>query len=200
MVDNVRLDVNVEKGAVGGPRFQTTVLTGLSGIEQRNIDWSRARREWNIGYGIRTKTDFASVLNLYIANMGRGYGFRFKDWSDSESGGYQAIGTGDGATTTFQLKKTYSTTARSYVRTITAPVSGTVTVKDNGSTVSPSDYTVNYTTGVITFSVAPVAGHAITASFEFDVPVRFNTDVLSIAMESYNAGSMSSIQIVEILE
>lgn len=200
MVDAVRLNVNVEKGALGGPRFQTTVLTGYSGIEQRNIDWSKRRGEWNISWGIQTKADFASIVAMFHACYGRAYSFRFKDWADFESGGYVSIGTGTGALTTFQLVKPYSNGVRTYSRTITKPVSGTVTIKDDGSLVSSSDYEVDYTTGIITFDVAPAAGHAITAQFEFDVPVRFDTDVLSIAMETAQAGSIPSIRIVEVNE
>ena len=200
MVDNVRLDVNVEKNALGGPKFQTTVLTGYSGIEQRNIDWTRRRGEYLVGYGIQSKTDFSSIVAMFHACRGRAYAFRFKDWSDFESGGYQTIGTGDGAETVFQLVKVYTNGVRSYTRTIQLPVSGTVSVKVNGSTVSPADYTVSYTAGTITFDTAPTLGHAITAQFEFDIPVRFDIDYLPVNMETALAGSFAGIRIVEVIE
>ena len=61
------------------------------------------------------------------------------------------------------------------MRTITKPVAGTVRVyKDDAEQLS--GWSVDVTTGVVTFSTAPAASVAITADFELDVSVRFDTD------------------------
>ncbi len=48
----VRMPIDVERGAVGGPGFKTRVLPLESGFEQRNIDWSDTRGEWDLSYGL----------------------------------------------------------------------------------------------------------------------------------------------------
>lgn len=201
MVDNVRLPVDVEEGAVGGPRFFTTIQQSLSGHEQRIGEWDTCRGEWDISYGIRSKTELADVRKLYLARMGRLYAFRFKDHSDYEATD-EAIGTGDGTTATFQLKKTYTDTVNSYVRTIQLPVSGTLVVKVAGVTkTETTHYTVNYSTGVITFTGGniPSAAQAVTATFEFDVPVRFDDDILKIRTGVNEVFNIPPITVVEVL-
>jgi len=205
MVDVVRLPINVEQGAVGGPGFRTTVIIAISGIEQRTSDWDSCRGHWDIGYGISGTSSLATVIALFRACMGRAFSFVFRDWSDFTATS-EAFGTGDGAETEFQLIKTYSSinyvtsaVARSYVRNITKPIETTLVIKDNGSTVSTSDYTVS-STGLITFDTAPTTGHALTWTGEFDVPVRFDIDDLPVSMEMTDFGRIRGIRIVEVLE
>jgi len=109
----------------------------------------------------------------------------------------QAIGTGDGATTAFQLAKRYASGGQTWVRTITKPVAGTVRVAFDGAEQLVG-WTVDTTTGVVTFDTAPTAGVAITAGFEFDVPVRFDTDALDVTLDLERLGSITSIPLLEI--
>jgi len=53
-------------------------------------------------------------------------------------------------------------------------------------------------TGVVTFAVAPASGIAITAGFEFDVPVRFDTDTLDVTLDFERLGSITSIPLIEV--
>ena len=105
--------------------------------------------------------------------------------------------TGNGAATLFQLAKRYSSGAQSWTRTITKPVAGTVTVALNG-TPQASGWSVSTATGLVTFTTAPAAGVAITAGFEFDVPVRFDSDALDVTLDLERLGSITSIPLVEI--
>jgi uncharacterized protein (TIGR02217 family) len=72
----------------------------------------------------------------------------------------------------------------------------TVKVAVNGVTQN-SGWTIDTTTGIITFTSAPASG-AVTAGYEFDVPVRFGADKLSISVDAFEAGSISAIDIQEI--
>jgi uncharacterized protein (TIGR02217 family) len=63
---------------------------------------------------------------------------------------------------------------------------------------SLSGWSVDTTTGVVTFDAAPTEGVAITAGFEFDVPVRFDTDVLDVTLDLERLGSITSIPLLEI--
>ena len=200
-IDNIRLPVTVEQGAVGGPRFQTSIQTALSGIEQRIAEWDVARCEYDIGYAVRGKADLISeVIKLWRDRQGPAYPFRFKDWSDFQAENVE-IGTGDASTAAFQLVKSYSVVFVT-TRAIQLPVSGTVEISVAGVLkTETTHYTVDYSTGLVTFTGGnvPAVGQAITASFEFDVPVRFAEDTLKVSMTMDDFGDIPSIPLLEVL-
>lgn len=190
--DDVRLPVEIERGSSGGPQFSTTVISLSGGAERRNRNWTQERSRWNVAYGIMNAEEYREVIAFYRARMGRLRAFRFKDWTDYE-GFAEQIGVGDAAVTTFQLVKTYDT----YTRTITRPVSGSVACTVDGS---PVGSTVNLSTGVVTISPAPGIGAIVRASFEFDIPVRFEEDTLEVAVEWEGAASIPAINVIEVRE
>jgi uncharacterized protein (TIGR02217 family) len=201
----VRFPDNISRGARGGPERRTQIVELASGAEERNASWASSRRRYDLAYGIRRADDLAAVVAFFEARNGRLHGFRFKDWADfksclpSQTPGptNQPIGTGNGAATLFQLTKRYTSGAQSWSRAITKPVAGTVTIALNG-TPQASGWSVSTATGLVTFTTAPAAGIAITAGFEFDVPVRFDTDVLDVTLDLERLGSITSIPLVEI--
>ena len=62
------------------------------------------------------------------------------------------------------------------------------------------DFTVDAATGIGHVSAGPCAWReaAITAGFEFDVPVRFDTDKLEVSLSGFQHGAIPNIPIVEI--
>jgi len=194
---DVRLPDDIERGASGGPGFKTTVITLASGHEKRNVEWSQQRGRWDIGYGIQSLDGLGDVVDFFYARQGRAFGFRFKDWSDFEITDKQPIGTGDGLEVEFQIFKRYSSGGIDFDRTITKPVSGTVKPFLDG-VEQTSGFTVDNTTGIITFDTAPGAGVEVQVECEFDTPVRFDTDNLDISVETFSAGAIPSISIIEI--
>ena len=130
----VRFPDNISRGARGGPERRTQIVELASGDEERNASWANSRRRYDVAYGIRRSDDLAAVVAFFEARNGRLHGFRFKDWGDHKSclpsatpaPTDQAIGTGDGATTTFQLVKRYASGSQTWVRTIAKPVADTV--------------------------------------------------------------------------
>ena len=76
-------------------------------------------------------------------------------------------------------------------------MAGTVALALNG-VPQITGWTVNTTTGLVTFAAAPAPGIAITAGFEFDVPVRFDTDTLDITLDFERLGSITSIPLIEV--
>ena len=201
----VRFPDNISRGARGGPERRTQIVEMASGDEERNGSWADSRRRYDASYGIRKADDLAAVTAFFEARRGRLYGFRWKDWADYKSSPPsvnisavdQPIGVGTGAATAFPLVKLYNSGAQSWTRTITKPVAGTVAVALNGAT-QITGWTVNTTTGVVTFASAPAPGVAITAGFEFDVPVRFDTDTLDVTLDFERLGSITSIPLIEV--
>jgi len=201
----IRFPDNISRGARGGPERRTQIVELSSGDEERNASWANSRRRYDAAYGVRRADDLAAVVAFFEARNGRLYGFRWRDWGDYKSclpsgtpaATDQNIGTGDGATTAFQLVKTYASGAQIWSRTITKPVSGTVVVAIGGI-VQTSGWSIDIATGLITFTTAPVNGAAITAGFEFDVPVRFDTDRLDVTHDIERLGSITSIPLIEV--
>ena len=200
MFHDVRLPEHIERGAEGGPRFKTSVIILTSGVEQRNIEWERARAEWDIGYSIQTKNQYSDVLKFFYARKGKAFGFRFKDYSDYKCTD-EFLGEADDANLIFYLTKTYSDMGGNYSRVITRPITNTVQIYADGVLIP---HTLG-TGGKITLNVAnlPSVGQPkvdITADFEFDVPVRFDVDQMRVNLDWEDAGDIPAINIVEIKE
>jgi uncharacterized protein (TIGR02217 family) len=205
----VRFPTGISLGAAGGPERRTEIVVLGSGAEERNSRWADSKRTYNAGYGIKRVDDLHAVIAFFEERRGRFHGFRFKDWSDYKSCAPsqavsaldQAIGTGDGETAAFQLIKTYGSSFAPWAREINKPVAGTVRVAVDGvEKSSGTHFNVNHATGVVTFTGGniPGVGESVTAGFEFEVPVRFDTDRLEVNLTLIEAGSIPNIPIVEI--
>ena len=192
----VQFPTDIAYGAQGGPQYSTSVVITASGYEQRNSLWAVSRMAWNVATGLKLQAQLDTLIAFFRARKGRAYGFRFKDWSDYQATG-QAIGTGDGTTHTFQLVKNYVSGPGSETRTIQKPVAGTVVVYLAG-VMQSSGWSVDTTTGIVSFVTAPGTGVAITADFQFDVPVRFDTDSMAMTMEQVNLSDWQNLPIIEV--
>ena len=201
----VRFPDNISRGARGGPERRTQVVELASGDEERNASWADSRRRYDVAYGIRRADDLAAVVAFFEARNGRLHGFRYKDWADYKSAlpsqtitaTDQQIGTGTGSLQTFQLAKRYASGGQTWGRTIAKPVAGTVRVA-LGMVEQMSGWTLDTTTGVITFTTAPAGGVVVRAGFEFDVPVRFDSDTLDVTLDFERLGSITAIPLLEI--
>jgi uncharacterized protein (TIGR02217 family) len=204
----VQFPVGISYGAVGGPGFHTTVLTLVSGYEQRNMDWSRARATYDVAQGLKTQAELNTLIRFFMSRRGKAFGFRFKDWSDYQVPNWRRVPgdiealpvmfTTDGVTRTFQIVKNYGDLVGNYLRNIRKPVPGTVQLTANG--VASSNFTVDLTTGIVTLGSAiySTTGVAVALSCEFDVPVRFDTDDMKVSLQDYNNLSWGSITLIEV--
>jgi uncharacterized protein (TIGR02217 family) len=200
----VRFPTAIAFHSSGGPERKTEIVSLGSGYEERNGVWAASRRRYDVGYGIKTLDDIHTVIAFFEARSGRLYGFRFKDFADCKSCAPGAVpspldcplGTGDGVTRSFALSKRYASGPAGWSRTIVKPVAGTVRVAIGG--VETSAFSLDAATGVVTLASAPAASATVSAGFEFDVPVRFDTDVLAINLAGFRAGEIASIPLLEI--
>jgi len=201
----VRFPVEISLGARGGPERRTDIVVLGSGREERNARWADSRRRYNAGYGVKSLAALHEAIAFFEERRGRLHGFRWKDRADhlscppgaTPAATDQAIGTGDGATTAFQLVKTYGSAFAPWQRDIAKPVAGTVLVALDG-VAQASGWSIDPATGIVSFSAAPALGVAVTAGFEFDVPVRFDSDFLEIDLAAFEAGDIPDIPLVEV--
>ena len=198
----VRFPLALAFGAIGGPERRTDIVELASGQEVRNAVWAGARRRWDIGSAVQSLDELNLLIGFFEARRGPLHGFRFRDFADDRSGlpeqpvsaMDQVLGEGDGVTTAFQLTKRYGET----VRPILKPVDGTVVIAID-DTVQPSGYTVDLSTGRVEFDTAPAQGATITAGFEFDCPVRFDSDRIEASLEGFGAGRIVNAKLIELV-
>lgn len=169
----------------GGPGYSTTVISMQNGAEVRNQNWANARGKWDVGERIVHETELAYIIQFFRSTKGKAFGFRFKDWGDhtaSTAEGVVALISGN----QYQLYKKYRETAPNAdyseeLRKITKPAiySPNFQLFKNSVLVPGANYTLNYNTGVITWTTSPPSGgDTVQWSGDFDVPVRFDTDEL----------------------
>ena len=203
----VRFPTSLSFGSSGGPRRRTEIVALNSGFEERNAPWSQSRRQFDAGLSMRTADDLEKVIAFFEARMGQLFGFRWKDWSDfkscvpSKEASFddQEIFVGDSEITEIQLTKTYRSGSATQSRLIAKPVEGTVSVGVAGAEVFEGvHFEVDHTTGVLRFEEAPPEDAIVTAGYEFDVPVRFDTDQLDVNMAQFMAGSAPSVPVIEV--
>jgi len=203
---DIRFPVRLAFGARGGPRRQISITALSNGFEQRNAAQRFSRRVYDAGTALKSIDDIYLLLNFFEARQGPLYAFRFRDPMDFKSSAIgrpvtsldQAIGTGDGQRLEFQLLKVYSDAAAQVSRVITKPVTGSVIMAVDG--INRSDFTVDTLTGQVSFAEPPPVGAVITAGYEFDIPVRFDTAQLDVSLDSFGAGEIPSIPLMEVLD
>ena len=203
----VRYPAGLSIGSSGGPERRTEIVTLVNGFEERNSPWAHSRRRYDAGAGMRSLDDFAALIAFFEARRGQLHGFRWKDWADyktclpsqSVSAMDQEIGVGDGLTTVFQLRKTYTSGGSAYTRDLVKPVAGSVKVAVAGVVQTlPAEFTVEEARGIVTLNLPPALGAVVTAGCEFDVPVRFDTDRISASIASFQAGEVPAVPVIEV--
>lgn len=169
--------------------WSTTIQENYSGKEVRQNRWSYPRWKWTLMFNMlrqgafngTTYTEFAQLSGFFNSRGGRFDSFLYRDTKDNAVTN-QAIATGDGSTTIFQMVRTWGgfTEPMFAIDTMTS-----LTVNGVPKTEGV-DYGVNrwnnsgVQPGLLVFLTgAPGAGQAIVATFNFWFPVRFSDDTLS---------------------
>ena len=192
-----RLELGYDYGAVGGPEFKTEVVEVASGRETRNSLWHLPLGRWQLGDRMVADseedklTEVSYLKSFHEARRGSYQGFRYKDWADYYARD-QHIATGDGVRTEFQLRKAYRAGDAVTYRPIQKPVFGTVDLFVDGINVAVDpdhEWTVNHSKGVISHPEPLSEGAVLTANFEFDAPVRFESDAIGFSLQAYEPSS-----------
>jgi uncharacterized protein (TIGR02217 family) len=202
----VSLPARLAFGSTGGVERRTEIVTLGSGFERRSTPWAQGRRRYLIGANLRSLDDMATLTAFFEARRGRLYGFRFRDFADFKSCAPgqalgpldQLLGAGDGARTGFALVKTYGEGDHTVERRIPKPVEGAVRVAVDGAELELDAFAVDPLTGTVTLATPPGPGVAVTAGFAFDTPVRFDADRIEVTLESFEAGRMAAVPLIEV--
>lgn len=169
--------------------WDTITQSAVSGKETRLALQTYPRWRWELVFNMLRSaaayTEFQQLVGFINARQGMFDSFLYID-SDDNTVISQAIGTGDGTTRTFQLVRAFGT----FVEPVLAP---NVVSHVYRAGVDHSDWTISNwgttTPGLVTFSVAPTLGQAITADFTYYWPCRFEQDAtaFNLFMNQYYA-------------
>lgn len=203
-----RFPLRLSLTSSGGPGRQTDIVSLSNGREARNRRWRFSRRRYDVGSALRSVADLYAVLEFFEARGGQLHGFRFRDPVDFSSARPgeavtaldQFLGTGDGVTAAFPLVKAYGDGAAVERRPVLKPVAGSLRIAVDG--VEREDgFVLDAATGIVTFAAGhvPDDGAEIRAGFEYDVPVRFDTDRIEIDLDAFRAGRIPSIPLIEVI-
>jgi uncharacterized protein (TIGR02217 family) len=216
----------ISKNSTRTVRWNTKVIKHEGGSRSAIPYWTEPLVQIDASRGSIKTSDVADLVSFFRARIGATYGFRIRDWWDYASNasgtltnpGDVAIGdedqqttrvsdglagVGNASDTQFQLVKRYVDGGYERIRPITKPISGTVMVSVDGSnSTEGSNHTIDYSTGIITFTTVPGVGETVEAGFEFHIPAALSQesdlDGLFAQLTDYDNSSVPSIIIDEI--
>jgi uncharacterized protein (TIGR02217 family) len=199
---NTRFPTAISRAAHGGPERRTDVVVLGSGAEERNARWA-IRAAPLTPAGVKSLNDLYAVIAFRERRAACTASLAIPDWKRPPRTHHRPDQCWRRRRhhRPFQLAKTYGSAFNPWTRDIEKPVAGTILVAVDGVVQTPAvAYTADPATGLVFFLAGhvPAAGHAVTAGFEFDVPVRFDTDKLEIDIQGFRHGAIPSIPIVEI--
>jgi uncharacterized protein (TIGR02217 family) len=222
--DDIILPQAIAFDSATGPAAAAQIITTSSGFRAVNLLHAEHLRRFDLSYGIKKIEDLYAILEIWEAVEGPANSFLIRDWNDwnttaGKMGELDAgfitatdmplqnttdlTNVGDGTTLTYQLTKTYTAGSKTRTRTIKKPQNGTVLIAENSVTLTESvDYTIDYSTGLVTFTVAPGSGSPNTPTMTwggaFYVPVAFVNEDLSQALHSWQASQIANIALTEV--
>lgn len=125
-------------------------------------------------------TEFQTLMGFFLMSGGSTGRFLYRNTSDYKVS-QQSVGTGDGATTTFLLQRTFGTATYNATEPVGAVnTNETFNVWRNGNVIiSPSSYTLNTSVALgqtITFATAPNSGALISCDMSYYYCVKFPAD------------------------
>ena len=149
-----------------------------------------------------TRRPVATLQSFFICTDGPAYTFKFKNWIGHDYAlNQEPFGVGDGATTSFQLIKTYGREwgVNLKTRTITKPNPAGMVILLDGEPVDPAHVAIDHLTGMVTLATPPAVGSVVSVTGEYWNVARLDTQQFLGKMESYNAYTWGNVPIVEVL-
>lgn len=185
MIHDVEIDISPAFGWQSNVVWNTEVVPVRYGREYRNAIWTRPKHSFILPFQNIPSLDYLLYLKShFLAMRGQLYGFLGHDRSDDRAVG-ASLGDAPAGSAAVQLRKLSISGTAEYERIIERPVAGTVTVYQDGIAKAG---TPDPETGLFTPATAWTEGLPLTADFQFRVPVRFASDVLTMSIDDRFGG------------
>jgi len=179
------------------PRFATRIRRGISGREVRIADHPYPIWTFTLTYQIlrdlHNDDEFRILAGFFLRQQGIFQTFLLDDPTDDLTAG-QLIGTGNGTTKAFKLIRTFG----GYVEPVSAS-QGVSAIYFDGVAQALGDFSVDTTTGTVTFWTPPPNGKVITADFGYLFRVRFADDAAEFENFMYQLWTLKQIKLQSVL-
>lgn len=198
---DVRIPITIDYDSRVVQATMNDVVETLGGKRKVNRLWANRRWTYDLSYTIQSQAQYDELRTFFLLRNGSEFSFRAKDWSD-----YSLISDDQGhaqdvvnASHQMQIYKHYSDSVTSYARKITKPITGTLSIVVGAS--PHTDWTCNYSTGMVTFTANyPTGINHIYVTCEFDVHVTFGRDSLPASFSMFQHYDFDGIPLVEVKE
>lgn len=195
---------DISQGSRGGPMWRFDPVEVDSGHRSVNSPWDYPLHQYEAVYAVKRWPQLERLSAIFHLARGGAYDLLFKDPLDHKTCSISntpafddetLIASAAGGETTVQLQKTYRAadidgTDATYTRKITRPAYGAALGLNGSSLTEGVDYTVDYDTGVVTFT-ALTLGDTLTWGGVFYVPVVFMNAQLDHTLNNYIHGQTS---------
>jgi uncharacterized protein (TIGR02217 family) len=186
------------------PTFQTRIQRAVSGRELRALDYPYPLWQFALVYDFLRDNPAAgydelrTLLGFFMLCQGAFGTFLFRDPSDFQVTGQQ-IGIGDASTAVFQLQRAMGTTLSGggFLEPIVAP-NVVSAIYFDGITQAPMTYSVDPSTGQVTFGTAPASGLIITADFTYYFRCRFIDDKYDFENFMYRLWQLKKLTFISV--
>lgn len=204
--EDILLPARLVAGSAVEPHYRTEIVETGSGFEYRNAGWNAPRRRYLLGAGAQDMTTCRALADFFHARRGRLVGFLWHDWLDDSTARpgapVQASDTIlralDSAAKDFVIEKAYGSGRAAMKRRIVKPRAATLRLARNGTPLQNTDYRLDARTGIVKLTSALSPGDVLTGGCQFDVPVRFDTDILRLEKISDAAARISPLSLIEL--
>ena len=186
------------------PTFQTRIQRAVSGRELRAVDYPYPLWQFALVYDFLRDNpqagydELRTLLGFFMLCQGAFGTFLFQDPSDFQVAGQQ-IGTGDASTTVFQLQRAMGTSLAGggFLEPMVAP-NVVSAIYFDGITQATATYSVDPTTGLVTFGSAPGSGLIITADFTYYFRCRFVDDKYDFENFMYRLWQLKKLTFISV--
>lgn len=191
------------------PRFATRIQRAVSGRELRVLDQPNPIWSWTLTYSLLRDAhdtrgasgpgvgydELRTLMGFFLQQQGSFQAFLYDDPTDDQASG-QVLGTGDGSATAFQLVRSIGVAlpGGGFAEPITAP-NAVGAIYFNGVVQSPSGYSIDATTGLVTFAGPPPAGRVVSADFTYYFRVRFGDDSADFENFLYQLWALKQVKL-----
>lgn len=189
----VQLPLNFSRESTFGPEFATIVIDTDSGQTNRISQFIEGLQRFKIENPVKPITEMDELLHFFHARRGRLIGFRFQDYL-ANSVVNETFAVANGVLTEFQLLRTFTSGSVGRVKTIFKPVDSIIVYVNGVESVTAI---VDYTIGTVTFPSPPADAAILSWTGSYDIPVRFDTDILTMQINGIDAMGWDTIELTE---
>ena len=188
------------------PIFQTRVQRAASGRELRALDYPYPLWQFTLSFAFLRDNpeagldELRTLLGFYLTSQGAHSTFLFKDPSD-QSTADQFLGIGDFSRYIFQLQRTIGSSlpGGGFAEPIVAP-NIVDAVYFDGTIQNTTSYSVDPSTGLVSFVIPPATGLVITADFSFWFRCRFTDDSYQFENFMYRLWQLKKLTFITVFQ